>query len=134
MNLVKRQSITEKTLAKYRDKAFSWRKRATCLHLAHYHLRNAGYKLPRVPAINSMKSAKAQLALRGWDNVADMLDAYCERISPASMLLGDFAVVQSDDGLGAIFISNGQKCFGWHQDHDCIVPQEPLEYVGAWRI
>jgi hypothetical protein len=134
MNLDARRIITERTLARYSGLPFSWRKRATCLHLAHFHLKAAKYKLPRIPAINNVLSAKSALNERGWENVADMLDAFCERIAPAAMMIGDLAVLKSDDDLGAILICAGAKCMGWNQDHAFIVPQEPLEYLGSWRI
>lgn len=132
--MLRRQEATGKTLAKYRDRAFSWKDGHTCLHMLRFHLRQMGHKPEALPRIRSAIGARRALDQRGWNDVGDMLDSLLPRIPHASMLLGDVAMFTSADGFGAITISLGGKVLGWHDDAAGMTALEPLEIAGAWRV
>jgi hypothetical protein len=133
--LLRRQQATMLTLAKYRDKAFDWKAGHTCLHLLRFHLRKMGHKPEPLPRIRSAIGAKRALQVRGWNDVGDMLDTILPRIAPASMALGDVAMLRSGDGFGAITICAGLlKVLGWHDDAPGMKVLEPHEIEGAWRV
>lgn len=135
-DLVRRCDATQKTLAKYRGKAFDWESGVTCVHLARFHLRAMGHKPQSLPRIASLIAAKRALSKRGWGDCGDMFDTILPRISPASMLLGDLAVAPSSDGLGAIFVCAGPlKLLGWHDDAAelVVVDADLSALLGAWR-
>jgi hypothetical protein len=134
--LLRRQAATSATMAKYRSKAFDWRSEVTCVHMARFHLRKMGHKMPKVPQMRSEIGARHALKARGVDNVAEMLDALLPRIAPAEMLLGDLVVAGSADGIGAIFVCAGpQKIIGWREDEEKMVFLDITlgELDGAWR-
>lgn len=132
--MLRRRDATETTLEKFRGKPFDWNEGLTCVHLARFHLRQMGHKPPPLPRVKSLIAAKRALAKNGWENVADMLYAFLPRIPPARMLLGDLAVLESDEGgIGSIAISLGGKIMGWHEDAAEMVVMQPLELAGAWR-
>lgn len=133
-DLLRRKDATAATLAKYRDKPFSWRDGHTCLHMLRFHLRKMGYKPETLPRVRSALGARRALDDRGWKDVGDMLDTLLPRIAPAAMLLGDVALFRSEDGFGAITISLGGKVMGWHPDYDGMTALEPIEIAGAWRV
>ena len=137
-DLIRRQQATEKTLARYRGKAFDWRTGVTCVHLARYHLRAMGHRPPTVPRVRSLLAARRALESRGWADCAAMLDAMLPRIAPAEMLMGDLAAVPSDDGgIGAIFVCAGpHKLIGWREDAPALVVLDVDlgDLVGAWRV
>lgn len=137
--MIKRQRAVLATQGKYQRRAFDWKTKATCLHLANFHLRRMGRKPPRMPQIGSLLAAKRALKARGWGNVADMLDGIgLARIAPAQLRLGDLIATASDDGLGSIYIATGESTFiGWTVD----VPElavidvfNPDDLLGAWRV
>lgn len=137
--LVQRQAALQATLDKFRTREWSWAAGHTCVHLARFHLRQMGHKPEAVPAIRSEISARRALATRGWQSVADMLDAQpgLMRIAPAMMLPGDLAVAGSADGVGAVFIClGGRKLMGWREDADGMVILDVLfdDLDAAWRV
>lgn len=132
--LLRRKAATEKTLAKYRDKPFSWKDGYTCLHMLRFHLRQLGHKPETLPRIRSAIAARRALDTRGWKDVGDMLDTLLPRIAPASMLLGDVVMFESGEGLGAITIAlGGTKVMGWSDAAPMMTALEPIEIAGAWR-
>ncbi len=134
-DMIRRQEAVRATMNKYRARPFNWKSKSTCLHMARFHLLRMGRKPPPLPQIGSLLTAKKALKERGWSNVADMLDAIgLERIAPASMLLGDLAMLESEDGMGAIVVSTGGKAIGWHDDEASMVVMEPLIIAAAWRV
>jgi hypothetical protein len=135
--LVRRKAATEKTLQRYRGKAFDWAKGVTCVHLARAHLRNMGHKPPTIPRFRSALGAKKAMQERGWGSVSDMLDQLLVRIAPAQMVLGDLAVVPGDAGMDAILVCAGpRKVFGWREDAPVLVVLDVSmgEMTGAWRV
>lgn len=134
-DMIRRQEAVEATMAKYRARKFDWKSKATCLHLARFHLLRMGRKPPPLPQVGSLLSAKKALKERGWLDVGDMLDGIgLERIAPAAMLLGDLAMLESEDGMGSIVVSAGGKVLGWHDDDAGMVVMEPLQITAAWRV
>ncbi len=133
-NMIRRQAATTATLNKYRAKPFDWSKGCTCVHLARFHLRQMGHRPPTIPRVRSLLAAKRALKERGWSDTAAMLDSLLPRIPPASMLLGDLAILEDDSGLGAIVVSAGGKCLGWHENAPGMVVLQPLEITAAWRV
>lgn len=135
--LEKRRVATEKTLARFRGKAFDWSQGVTCVHLARAHMRNMGHRPPGLPRFRSAFGAKRALAERKYGSVAGMLDSLLPRIAPARMLLGDICLVPGEDGLDAIFIcASPRKVFGWREDATGLVVLDvrPEELTGAWRV
>lgn len=137
--MLRRQQAVEATKAKYQRREFAWKPKATCLHMANFHLRRMGRKPPKLPQIGSLLAAKRELAKRGWGTVADMLDGIgLERIAPAFLRLGDFVAISSDDGLGSIFISTGEHTImGWATDIPLLAVvdvTDPDALLGAWRV
>ena len=138
-DLIRRKLATEKTMAKFRARAFDWKAGATCVHLARFHLRAMGHAVEKLPRIRGPIGAARALKERGWADVAAMLDAQAglTRIAPAQMLLGDVAVLPADEGFDAVVICVGRhKLLGWHQDY----PQGLTEMEasldalkGVWR-
>lgn len=132
--MLRRQKATEATLAKYRDKPFSWRDGNTCLHMLRFHLRQMGHKPETLPRIRSAIGARRALDQRGWTDVGDLLDTILPRIAPSAMLLGDVAMFRSADSFGAITVSLGGKVMGWSDAYDGMTALEPIEIAGAWRV
>ncbi len=132
-DLLRRQRAVNATLTKYRDMPFDWRKGATCLHLARFHLKKMGHRPEKLPRIRSMLAARRALDVRSWADTGDMLATMLPEITPAEMLLGDIAVLKSGDDLGAITISLGGKVMGWHEDYPGMTALEPLSIARAFR-
>lgn len=135
-DLLRRQAATAATLSRYRHKAFDWRSGVTCVHLARFHLKQMGHKVPTVPRFRSEFAGLRAMKTRGWENVSDMLDSMLDRISPAAMMLGDLVVLESSDGIGSIMVSaDSSKLLGWREDADQMIVLDvaPHELGGAWR-
>lgn len=131
--LLRREIATTATLEKYRDAEFSWLNGKTCLHLCRFHLRKMGHRPPPLPRIRSAIGARRALDANGWADVGEMMDSLLPRIAPAQMLLGDIAMLKSEDGFGALVVSLGAKVMGWHDDAPGLTALEVLEFAGAWR-
>jgi len=137
-DLIRRARAVDATKKKYGPKVFNWRQGSTCIHMARSHLVQMGHRPPSLPRIRSLLSARKALKESGWANVEAMLDAQAGliRIAPAEMLLGDIAVLASEDGIGAIFICAGpHKLIGWREDHPTLVVLDLSfdQISGAWR-
>ena len=138
MSLVARVNATNKTMAKYKGRAFDWQNKATCLHLARTQLRNMGHKPPTIPPFTSAVGAKRAMKAKGYETLADIFDSLgLVRIAPAAMLVGDLAMLPGEDGFDAIVISAGGKLLGWH-GADLSRPTSIGEAVAhvtvAWRL
>lgn len=134
--LVRRRNATQQTLDRFRGADFDWAT-MTCAHLAHFHLTEMGHTLPHIPPFDSALAAARAMHDRGWDSVADMLDEFLPRITPASMLVGDLALIRGSGGLDAVFICAGPlKMFGWREDMPDLVLLNVSfgELEGAWRV
>lgn len=136
-DMLRRQAATRATLDRYRGKAFDWSCGITCVHLARFHLRQMGHRVPTVPRIRSALAARRALVAQGWADTAAMLDSMLPRIAPAQMLLGDLVSAAADDPLGAIGICAGpHKIFGWREDAAQLVVLDLTldQLTGAWRV
>lgn len=137
MNLVARVDATNKTMAKYRGKAFDWNG-VSCIHLARTQLRNMGHKPPRIPAFRSAIGAKRAMDANGYQTVADIFDGLgLARIAPAAMLVGDLAILPGEDGFDAVVICVGGKLLGWHGidlSQPKIIGEAVAHITAAWRL
>ena len=141
MLLPERALATEKTLARFRGKAFSWAG-ANCIRLARTQAANMGHRLPPIPRIRSALSAKRALAARDADSVTALLDQHFTRLpGPAYAWLGDLVVGPADPahGLEAVGIADGQgNVWGWSQQNDHAEPVAILfanaQLTAAWRL
>lgn len=136
MKLTDRKKRTEKTLAKFRDRAFKWDSGATCIHLFRTHLKNMGHKVPVVPKFTSALTAKRALDTAGFKDLEQLGDSFLEQIPPASMILGDIGLMEGEEMFDAIviFAGGGGKVFGWHPDAPAFSPLVPLQFKAAWRV
>lgn len=137
--LVRRAAAINAAMQKYGKRKFSWRDAVTCVHLVRSHLVKMGHRPPPLPRLRSLIAARRALKERGWANVSDMLDAQpgLLRIAPAEMLPGDIAVLESEDGIGAIFLCAGaHKLIGWRDDAPAMIVLDLSfdKISGAWRV
>ncbi|WP_088183574.1 DUF6950 family protein [Sphingobium sp. Z007] len=137
IDLKTRAAATQATMARFRDQPFTWG-RWDCVRMAAFHLRQLGHRpgLGRGGAYKTALGAKAALRRAGHDDLAAALDAMMPRIAPAQALVGDLIMCPGTDGFGggiAIAVGNG-RMFGYHEDSPCAVVQQPLEFLGAWRV
>lgn len=141
MTLALRQAATEKTLARFRGKPFSW-SGANCIRLARTQAANMGHKLPPVPLFRSLRGAKRALAARGTDNVTALLDQHFNRLPGAAFAwLGDLVALPGDPAIGidAIGIADGQgNVWCWTQQNDerelAALLMVNAETLAAWRL
>ena len=132
-DLIRRNIATQATMDRFRKKKFSWPARATCIHMVRFHLVKMGHKPPALPEMRSLLAAHRALALRGWADVAEMMGTILPEIAPAEMLMGDIALLQSDDVIGALAIEIGGTIIGWHDDARGMVVMRALKIERAWR-
>jgi hypothetical protein len=135
-DLVRRAEATRLTLAKYRARPFDWKARATCIHLARFHLVKMGHRPPAMPDFRSALGAQKALAKSGFADLSALLDSLLPRIAPAQMLVGDLALMEGDGPFDSICVSAGGKLLGWHEDDpEGIRPLMALDLpLGAWRV
>lgn len=141
MTLAIRQTATEKTLARFRAKPFSWAG-ANCVRLARTQAANMGHKLPPIPQFRSALGAKRALAARGADNVTGLLDLYFPRLPGAAFAwLGDLVALPGDPALGldAIGIADGQgNVWCWTQQNGeremAALLMVNADTLAAWRL
>ena len=137
MNLAARVAATNKTMAKYRGKAFDWKAKATCIHLARTQLRNMGHKPPPIPQFSSAIGARRAMQGAGYETLADIFDGLSlPRIAPAAMLVGDLAMLPGEVGYDAIVICAGGKLLGWHgaADELTVIGEAVAHVTAAWRL
>jgi len=136
MSLIARVEATNKTMRKYRERAFDW-DGASCIHLARAQLRNMGHRPPRIPPIRSAIGAKRAMDANGYATVADIFDRMgLERIPPASMLVGDLAILPGEDGFDAVVVCVGGKLMGWHGAAEklAMIGEAVGSITVAWRL
>jgi hypothetical protein len=135
--MVRRRDAAQKTLD-------TWSKRpmklgtSDCVRMVAAHLRMLGYriKLPPSGSYRTINSAKKALRERGFETVADALDALgLARIAPAAAAIGDIVMLPSADGLGAFGVALGNgRIASYHEDVSTAAVVQPIEYVAAWRV
>lgn len=141
MTLAIRQAATERTLARFKGKPFSWAG-ANCVRLARWQAVNMGHRLPPIPQFRSALGAKRALAARGADSVTTLLDQHFARLpGPAFAWIGDLIALPGDPatGLDAIGIADGQGnvwCWTQANDERELAPllMVNAEALAAWRL
>lgn len=144
-NLEIRAAAVEATIAEWRDRPFKLGKN-DCWKLADSCLKKQGIAIPRsgkVAGYKSPLSARAELKrLHKVGSVAELLDKFFKRITPAAMLPGDLVQIPGleDHGqLGAIGIYVGNETiFCYVEDHETpqggkLTYEEGSEPITAWR-
>lgn len=148
MNLHTRAEKTSEVIARFRARSFSWDRGGTCIHLARAQMRALGHRPPTIPRFYSAIGAAKALRATGHPDLASLLDSMLPRIAPASMWIGDLALMESgdEDPFDAIVIATGQTgsgpigggqlVAGYHADHlgTGIVNIIPQAFKGAWRL
>lgn len=132
-----RAARTKEVVSRFRDALFSWRGPGNCVHLAREQLAAFGHPVPPVPKFSNPLGAKKALAKRGFGDLAEMMDRYAPRISPAKMWLGDIAMLPGEpfDAL-AIYVGSN-TIVAWSGN-----APEPLRNIvvqtadirAAWRV
>lgn len=85
LDLAQRVEATEKVVARFRGRAFDWRGRQTCIHLARAQARALGHRPPSIPDFRSSRGAKTALKATGHATLEALLDSLFPRIAPAAM-------------------------------------------------
>lgn len=141
--LERRREATQATIDKFKGKPLDWSEGRHCVKLAHYHLRQMGWrspKLPTLPAVKSPLAAKKAMKERGWDSVPAMLDSVLgkgARIPAAMMLTGDMAVTPGDEGFDCVMICIGPRTMmGFLPDGSEVVAYDTdyRDFTAAWRV
>ncbi len=135
MKLTERTKRLNKTLSKFQNRAFAWDNGATCIHLLRTHLKNMGHKVPAIPRFKTALGAKRAMDAAGFESLEALANKYLERIPPASMLIGDVALMEGEEIFDALVLSAGPggKVFGWHPEAPAFAVLVPLEIKAAWR-
>lgn len=139
MNLEQRRVATEGVMTRFRERPFSWTGRRTCLHLARAQMRALGHRPPAIPDLRSAKSAASALKATSHSTLEALLDSLLPRIAPASMWLGDLALMEGGGLFDALVVNVGGKVIGYHDDEMnrglvVIEPQGPQPFKAAWRL
>lgn len=114
MTLAERASATAQVAARFRGRPFNWATGGTCIHLARAQMRAMGHRPPPIPRFRSALGARRALAATGYANLAALLDSMLPRIAPASMWVGDLALVPGNDGFDALAVSAGSALLMYH--------------------
>ena len=133
---ITRVAAAQATLDEFKGKRFRFGE-SDCVRLVASHLRRLGYKV-RLPAKGSYASARSALKAlraRGFDTLADALDALgLERIAPAAAIVGDIVQGASGDALGALGIVLGnERLVGYHEHAPGAVVLQQVNMAAAWR-
>jgi hypothetical protein len=135
--MVRRVAAAQATLDEFLGKPFQWG-RSDCARMIAAHLRRLGYKV-QVPSKGSYatpKSALKALRARGFESMADAIDAVgLERIAPAEAVAGDIVCGDSGDPFGALGVklSNG-RLLGYHEHIAGAAVLQELNLERAWRV
>lgn len=140
LSLIERKHATDRTLDKFRDRAFDWHG-ASCIHLARTQAVNMGHRVPMLPPFRSAIGARSALKRTGHDTLVGLLDSLFPRIAPAFMLVGDLCAGPPDEevaGFCAIGIGDGVgNVLGWHEsDGSKLSPIKAAlsQMTAAWRL
>lgn len=135
--LVQRTAATEKTMLRYRHRAFDWATGGTCLHLARAQMKHMGHRPPAIPKFSSALGAQRAMKAAGYETLSDLFDSLLTRIAPAAMLVGDLAIFPGEPPFDAVVVSAGSgMMLGWHgadlsRLHNIV---ETGDIVAAWRL
>lgn len=136
--LLRRAAATEEVLRRFQNRAFDWKAGHTCLHLARAQLLAMGHRPPRIPAFRSALGARRAMERAGYANLAEVFDRMgLPRIAPATMWVGDLALVPGTEGFAAVFVCAGGPLVGWHDagGETISVVHDAMPMVSvAWRL
>jgi hypothetical protein len=134
--MVRRVAAAQATLDEFLGQPFQWG-HSDCARMVAAHLRRMGYKV-RVPSKGSYATAKSALKAlraRGFESMADAVDAVgLERIAPAEAVAGDIVCGASGDAFGAmgVKLSNG-RLLGYHEHAPGAAVLQEVGLEIAWR-
>lgn len=140
-DVVRRERALMKTMERFQGRAFKLGK-FDCVLMVRAHLVAMGHKrLPRAPDYRDVRGAMEALKKLGAKTVAELMDKHLTRIPPATMLPGDIALVEAEQGeaawqAGTVVISVGRKWLAWHRDAAVLAIIEPVvdrPFIAAWR-
>lgn len=136
MTLAQRAAATSQVAARFRARPFDWATGGTCIHLARAQMRAMGHRPPPIPPFRSTLGARRALAATGYADLAALLDSMLPRIAPASMWVGDLALVPGGHGFDALAVSAGSALLMYHdaQEGLCVVKQAEPQISAAWRL
>lgn len=136
MTLAERAAATAQVAARFRARPFDWATGGTCIHLARAQMRAMGHRPPPIPRFQSALGARRALVAAGYPDLAALLDSMLPRITPASMWVGDLALVPGSDGFDALAVSAGRALLMYHdaQEGLCVVKEAEPQIVAAWRL
>jgi hypothetical protein len=138
--LDRRREATQATADRFKGKTLDWKNGLHCVRMLHSHLREMGWrspKLPTLPRVRSALAARQALKARGWDSVTEMLDSLLEPIPAAKMRLGDVAVTPGQEGLDCVMINLGPRTMmGFHPETGEVVAYatDYSDLTRAWRV
>lgn len=136
--LAERAARTQEVVDAFRDKPFSWKGRANCIHLARAQLVAFGYRPSPVPQFATALGARRALEKRGVSTLGALLDSMLPRITPAGLWVGDIAMLPGEAGFEALTIAvGGGYVLGWHgEDLSRLLPihVSGADIVAAWRV
>lgn len=137
MNLAERAAATEKVVARFRDRAFDWSDRATCIHLARAQMRALGHRPPAIPDFRSALGARKALERSGHASLEALLDSMLPRIAPLAAWVGDLMLVPGEEPFGeALAISAGGALLMYHAEAQGLanVVDVMPQVRAAWRL
>ncbi len=136
MTLAERAAATAQVAARFRARPFDWATGGTCVHLARAQMRAMGHRPPPIPRFRSALGARRALAATGFADLAALLDSMLPPIAPASMWVGDLALVPGAEGFDALAICDVSALFMYHDTQDglSVVKQAERHIVAAWRL
>lgn len=133
--LIRRQQMTQLTIAKYGKKPFKWGS-CDCAKVAAFHARKFGWKVPAAGSYKSAVGAARYLKGLGCDTLPDLIDRVgLVEIPPAFAMTGDLVSFASDHPIGAIgiVVDNGNM-MAFHEDHPGLVFMSMTNIDRVWSI
>ncbi len=138
-DMLRRLEAVEKTKARFGGKEFVLGSN-DCYKMARFHLKAMGHEnIPSGGHYSTPREARTALNKAGSKSIKGLLDGLLERIPPASMLLGDIALLKGQPergtagGLGSLVVHLGGKMLGWHPDATVLAVMDVMEVEAAWR-
>lgn len=133
MDLLQRMRATQKTVDRFKGRDLDMGK-VDCIQLVITHAANMGVKI-KVPAYGDNESAARVLRGLGFKTLAEAMDAYFQRIDPATVLASDIVEMPGTNGFSALSVAVGNgRVIGFHEHIDHADILQPLLVSGAWRI
>lgn len=133
--LVRRMHAVEATQKRFAGKTFELG-RCDCAKVASFHLRQLGWKVPKIERYRTSLQAARRLSQLGAKDMGDLLDQIgLLRISPAAALIGDLCLLPGDSPVGAICIALGNGAVrGFHEGQSGLVAMRTDDILAAWSV